>query len=331
MNKSFTLIETIVVISIFALIITVTAGLIVHFYKTYAYVFRQSTAINEARKGLKTMVREIREAGVGEDGSYPIESANDCEFVFFSDIDRDNEVERVRYFLSGLSSKEEIKTCASFNSGGSCSVDFSNFYEGELKEAKIEVSIEGDFGWSLENAEIRTDDGTILGKLCDGSDCSDCAGQWQGTKIFDVKDIAQDNFIQFTADASYYVGPYCDWQENNHSILARFKLTWTQEIPGHKVEFSKGVVNPVGWPPKYFIGQEETTILSQYVQNKVDNPEKFVFRYLNKDGEEIQDYPARAEDTRMIEISLIIDADPNSLPKEFDLRTYVQLRNLKTD
>ncbi|OGZ18237.1 MAG: hypothetical protein A2Z68_00805 [Candidatus Nealsonbacteria bacterium RBG_13_38_11] len=44
------------------------------------------------------MVQEARKTRSGEDGSYSIGRADDGEFIFYSDIDKDNSVERVRYF-----------------------------------------------------------------------------------------------------------------------------------------------------------------------------------------------------------------------------------------
>jgi len=107
-QKGLTLIEMIVTIAIFI----VTMGALFLFiywgYKTYNFAFQQNKAIREARRGIETMVKEIREAREGEDGSYPIEKADDFEFIFYSDIDRDDRVERVRYFLEGTEFKKGV-------------------------------------------------------------------------------------------------------------------------------------------------------------------------------------------------------------------------------
>ena len=54
------------------------------------------------------MVTEIREAKEGEDGSYPIEHAENFEFTFFSDIDQDAEQEKVRYYIQGTDLVKEV-------------------------------------------------------------------------------------------------------------------------------------------------------------------------------------------------------------------------------
>lgn len=93
---------------IFVLGISVLFSLVVYSYRGHAYVFQQATAINEARRGVETMVKEIREAKTGEDGSYAIDQAGDFEFVFYSDIDSDDSVERIRYFLDGSDFKKGV-------------------------------------------------------------------------------------------------------------------------------------------------------------------------------------------------------------------------------
>jgi len=106
--NGLTLIETIITIAIFALAMSFVSALIVSGYRSYNYVFQQASAINEARQGVEVMIREIRQARSGDDGSYPLIQAGDWQFIFFSDIDRDNQVEKVRYFLSGTDLKKGV-------------------------------------------------------------------------------------------------------------------------------------------------------------------------------------------------------------------------------
>jgi type II secretory pathway pseudopilin PulG len=100
-KTGITIIETIVYIAVFVVVMGAAAGFIVYFYKTNSYVLEQAFAVREARRGIETMVREIREATYSDTGAYPVIQASDQSFSFYSDIDRDNNVERVRYFLDG--------------------------------------------------------------------------------------------------------------------------------------------------------------------------------------------------------------------------------------
>lgn len=99
MNKGFTLIETVIAISLSALVMVAVFGFVYYFYRTSGYNLSQIAAVNSARKGMETMIREIREATYSDEGAYPIKQAQNQSFTFYSDIDKDMNVERVRYFL----------------------------------------------------------------------------------------------------------------------------------------------------------------------------------------------------------------------------------------
>jgi len=324
--KSFTFIETLIVVVVFAIIIVLVFGLIAHLYKTHGYTWQQSVAIDEARQGIKTMVKEIREARMGDDGSYPIEKAGDKEFVFYSDIDRDGATERVRYFLGTEDSGSQIQECFTLSDGGSCSVSFTDFLEGDLQSAQLKVSVEGDFAQFQEYAEIYAD-GQYLGRVCQRG-CSDCAGVWQGTTTFDVTDQAADGFIQFTVDASSLVNDlwHCDWQQQDHAMKVRFEFSWEQELPGMEHQFKKGVINPTASPVEYPQDQEEISVLSSYVRNVPP-----IFEYFDKDGNKIEEYPARLADTKMMKVYLVVNVNPERAPSDFELESYVQIRNLKEE
>ncbi len=321
-NKGFTLIEALVTIGVFSLVIGAVFGSIFYLYKTHAFAWQQSIAVQEARRGVSTMTKEIREAVSGEDGSYPIEKADDKEFIFFGDIDKDGDVERVRYFIGGVSSGNQIKECYSFSTGGSCSVDFSDFLTGDLNSAELKVSIEGDFGWVREYAEIYAD-GDYLGRICRHG-CSDCAGTWQGDSTFDIADKLLDGTVNISADTSGRVDPFCNWGEPNHSARVRFELSWQEDISGLEHEFKKGVVNPIGSPLYYDPDQEEVSVLSSYVRNSPP-----VFEYYDSEGNKIIEMPARLADTKLMKVFLIVNVDPNRAPQGFELESYVKLRNLK--
>ncbi len=104
----FTLIETVAVIAITALVFAAVSWAIVSFYRANGYIIHQAYAVDSARKGIEVMTREIREAAYSDTGAYPIVSAGDTEFIFYSDINRDSSIERVRYFLDGSNFKRGV-------------------------------------------------------------------------------------------------------------------------------------------------------------------------------------------------------------------------------
>lgn len=104
----FTLIETIAVIAITSLVFAAVSWAIISFYRANGYIIHQAYAVDSARKGIEVMTREIREAAYSDTGAYPIVSADSSEFIFYSDIDRDSSIERVRYFLDGSDFKRGV-------------------------------------------------------------------------------------------------------------------------------------------------------------------------------------------------------------------------------
>lgn len=107
-TKGFTIIETLVVVGVFALIMTAVSSSIVYFYRSNRIVLEQAYAINSARKGVEFMVRDIREMIYSDEGAYPVISMDANSFYFYSDIDRDDSVERIRYFIDGTDLKKGL-------------------------------------------------------------------------------------------------------------------------------------------------------------------------------------------------------------------------------
>lgn len=106
--KGFTLIEVLTTIAIFILVLGGLTGAVLGLYRAHHYTFQQAQAITEARESIKVMIREIREARPGDDGSYIIEKGDDYEFIFYSDIDKDGDTERVRYFIDETDFKKGV-------------------------------------------------------------------------------------------------------------------------------------------------------------------------------------------------------------------------------
>ena len=321
MTKSFTLVETLIAIFIFFVIMVGLSSSVVWLYRTHSYTWQQALAVDEARRGIETMVKEIREAKQADNGAYPIELANDKEFIFYSDIDHDGKTERVRYFLGQTNSQTISQECQTFIRGGSCSVDFSNFLQGTPVSAQVQVSLQGDFGWNnREYADIYAD-GQFLGQVC-RTGCSDCPGSWEGTTVFGVSTTTiADNDVSFLADASSRVDPFCPY-----AMKANFELSFTENLPDQAHQFKKGVIEPVGDPPTYPTENEKVTVLTSYVRNAPP-----IFEYFDQNGDRITEYPARLSDTKLIKVYLIVNIDPNRPPNEFEIESYVELRNLKEE
>lgn len=99
--KAFTLSETLVVIAILGTVGVTLSNMIAYFYRSNTYLLEQTSAVDSANRGLDSAYTSVREASYGEDGSYPVASAATSTVTFFSDVDKDGPVEKVRLYLSG--------------------------------------------------------------------------------------------------------------------------------------------------------------------------------------------------------------------------------------
>jgi len=104
-QRGFTLIETLVVLGIFILALGAVNGFLIYAYRAKGFSLAQAMAIDSARNGVNKLTKELREAIQSDSGTYLLASGEDFEIIFYSDIDENDQVERVRYFLED----EELK------------------------------------------------------------------------------------------------------------------------------------------------------------------------------------------------------------------------------
>jgi len=321
--NGFTIIETLVAIAVFTLIWGATMSMILLVYRTQGFAMEQAMAIDEARRGVDVMAKELRQARYGDDGSYPLEKAASKEIIFYSDVDNDGQTERVRYYLATVSSDAQTKECVSNSQGGSCSVSFTNYLTGTLKSAQVRVSTEGYYGTSSRYSRFRIDGGTPA-DMCLG--CSECANAWQGTQTYDVTSAAADNSIQFSLSSTNSVKPWCDWINPDHSIKGKFEFSFTEEIPNVGNELRRGVIEPSGSPVSYPLNQEQSSIITSYVRNAPP-----IFTYYDKNGAQITSDPSMLRDTKMVRLFMVVNINVNRAPDDYDLEQYIQIRNLKEE
>jgi type II secretory pathway pseudopilin PulG len=100
-RNGFTYIEIMISAVLMGLVIMGLAKLWQLWVAGYDFSFDETIAISQAQGSMTTMEREIREMRDGEDGSYPLVTADDHELVFMADTDNDGSVERVRYYVVG--------------------------------------------------------------------------------------------------------------------------------------------------------------------------------------------------------------------------------------
>lgn len=97
--RGLTLAETLVVIALTLLVGGALLSVIRMFYQNNAYIFEATTAVDSARRGLAVSLSALREASYGDDGNYPIAAAATSSITFYSDIDSDGGIERVKVWV----------------------------------------------------------------------------------------------------------------------------------------------------------------------------------------------------------------------------------------
>ncbi len=326
------LVEAVVTIFVFSVLMLLISLAVVSIYKTKTYQWEQALAVSEARIGVERMVKEIRQARNGENGAYPIAYAGDKEFIFYADVDNDGKAERVRYFLGQIQTETLTKYCESNSKGGSCTVVFSNFLKGNLLNATLRISVRGDLNrptyFDYEYLTVNFDGQSV--RFCYQEKCSECASDWENQKTFNVTDLAKDGEIIISAQASC---PYPILEKGcvhaicspgSFSFKIKAELETTQYV--QTSELKRGIIKATGTPPTYPSDQEKVSVITKYVRNTPP-----IFEYFDQNNQRISDYPARLKDTKVMKIFLVVNVDPTRPPTDYQLESYVQLRNLKQE
>lgn len=77
-------------------------GMTFLFLKTWdinKFILEEGMASAAASRATNKLVIQLRGVQQADDGSYPLSSANDFDVVFYSDVDDDDAVEKVHYYL----------------------------------------------------------------------------------------------------------------------------------------------------------------------------------------------------------------------------------------
>jgi type II secretory pathway pseudopilin PulG len=98
-NQGLTLIELLIVMAIFILSIETVSAFLIYSYRGSNYTLAKALSVENARKGTTKIVKELKEAMPSDSGGHFLEAADDFEIIFYSNIDKNDDVERIRYFL----------------------------------------------------------------------------------------------------------------------------------------------------------------------------------------------------------------------------------------
>lgn len=145
-NRGFTLAEIVVVVGIVGLIAVGLGQFQVDIFKNNKYAQDSLSSAQDARNILRVMIKELRVASPGSDGSFAIITAATNTMAFYSDVDGDGLKDKVRYYVSsnvlkkGLikptgnpptyNSANEISTTLAYNVKNATSTALFEYYDG---------------------------------------------------------------------------------------------------------------------------------------------------------------------------------------------------------
>jgi len=109
-KKGLTVIELLISVAILSLLTVTVSTFQRDVFSLNTNLQSSLNAQLEARHVLKVIVTELRKSSQSGTGSYPIELASSTGITFYSDINNNGSVEKVRYYLSGKTVRKGVIT-----------------------------------------------------------------------------------------------------------------------------------------------------------------------------------------------------------------------------
>jgi prepilin-type N-terminal cleavage/methylation domain-containing protein len=106
--SGFTLIEVLIAMAIATIGITVVTYFTLDISRFGIDLGNRLETERESELLLRTILTEIRSMGPAANGAYPIATATGTSFTFYTDVDADNVLEQVRYFIDGMTLKRGV-------------------------------------------------------------------------------------------------------------------------------------------------------------------------------------------------------------------------------
>ncbi len=106
--KAMTLVELMVAIAIVLISMEGFTYLFLKTWDTNKFIIEEGMASTAAARATNKIVIQLRAVQQGDNGDYPIESADDFDLVFYCDVDNDGAAERVHYFLDDVNDQLKL-------------------------------------------------------------------------------------------------------------------------------------------------------------------------------------------------------------------------------
>jgi prepilin-type N-terminal cleavage/methylation domain-containing protein len=135
LNQGFTLIELLVAMAVLLMIAALSSEFIIKGFRSTTFESEQATAIQNARRGMEIMVKEIRGANNSERGDYPLATIESDNLIYYSDINDDGEMEKIRYWADGnfLKKTETAPGAGNNYTGAGATTVMSNYLNNQAE------------------------------------------------------------------------------------------------------------------------------------------------------------------------------------------------------
>lgn len=100
-RTGFSILEVVISITIFSFVIIAMLEFTTRAFQSFFSLNDRTSTIAKARSALELLSRELRETKLGDNGAYPLATTSENELIFYANIDSTNDIERVRYTLTG--------------------------------------------------------------------------------------------------------------------------------------------------------------------------------------------------------------------------------------
>lgn len=100
-SKGFTLLEVIIAMMVMLVIILISSVFFNYYFKNSSFLYNQTQTLDQARNSLRQLVLYLRSARTSQEGAYLLVIAEDQRIAFYSDINRNGQVDYVEYYLDG--------------------------------------------------------------------------------------------------------------------------------------------------------------------------------------------------------------------------------------
>lgn len=99
-QSGMSLLELFIALTMFSVLLLAVINSTAALYRQNAYAIEQTEEVNNARRGMTQWNRDVKEMTTGEDGTYPVVVIEEHRLGYFSDTDKDAEVEYIEYELA---------------------------------------------------------------------------------------------------------------------------------------------------------------------------------------------------------------------------------------